>query len=109
MSSVRVSCSQPPASSMAWRRQIPAVPLKFMNRLFQARAGCSTTKWPSMPIAWARVTMDASGFRCPQRAWTRPTSSRSSRTGTVRIRKSRGGTKSASKMAKHSASERRMP
>ena len=46
-----------------------------------------------------RVTIDAAGLRCPHLAWTRPTFSRTSMTGTVRNRKSRGGTKSASKMA----------
>jgi hypothetical protein len=32
MSSVSVSCDQPPASSIAVRRQMPAVPLKLKKR-----------------------------------------------------------------------------
>ena len=38
MSSVSVSCCQPPESSMALRRQMPAVPLKLMNRPERLRA-----------------------------------------------------------------------
>jgi hypothetical protein len=41
MSSVTVSCCQPPASTMAARRQMPAVPLKLKKRPERLRAMCS--------------------------------------------------------------------
>jgi hypothetical protein len=44
MSSVNVSCCQSPASAMAARRQIPAVPLKLKKRPERLRAMCSITK-----------------------------------------------------------------
>jgi hypothetical protein len=44
MSSVTVSCSQPPASAMAARRQMPAVPLKLKKRPERLRAMCSMTE-----------------------------------------------------------------
>ena len=55
MSSVSVSCDQPPASMMVERRQMPAVPLKLKKRPERWRAVCSMTKWPSSIIACSSV------------------------------------------------------
>ena len=47
---------QPPASSMAARRQMPAVPLKLKKQPLRWRAACSMAKWPSSSIACTRVS-----------------------------------------------------
>src|SRR5438445_8201412 len=41
-SDLRVSCCQPPASSITFRRHTPAVPLKLKNAPRRDRAPCST-------------------------------------------------------------------
>ena len=56
MSSVSVSCCQPPASAMAARRQMPAVPLKLKKRPDQLRPACSMMKWPSSISACTSVS-----------------------------------------------------
>ncbi len=41
------------------------MPLKLKKRPERLRAACSTTKWPSKRIDWARVSRELSRFRCP--------------------------------------------
>src|SRR4029077_19867353 len=55
VSSVSVSCCQPPASSIVVRRHRPAVPLKLKNSPVRARPECSSTKCPSSRIASTSV------------------------------------------------------
>ena len=43
---------------IALRRQMPAVPLKLMNRPERLRATCSIMKCPSRNTAWQRVSSD---------------------------------------------------
>ena len=97
MSSVSVSCCQPPAAAMAARRHIPAVPLKLKKRPDQARPACSITKWPSSSSACASVSAEKSRFRCSQRHCTTATLG-STKWCTVRSSMSGLGRKSASKI-----------
>ena len=106
-SSVSVSPSQPPASSMQRRRHTPAVPLKPNTRSPRSRAGCSTAKCASRCRDSSRVKSDSSPFSQLHRPWTSPTPS--SNRGTIRRRKSGSGRKSASKMATHSPRARVSP
>ena len=58
MSSVSVSCCQPPASMIVALRHMPAVPLKLKKRPERLRAMCSMTKCPSSIIDCTRVSIE---------------------------------------------------
>ena len=73
MSSVSVSCCQSPASAMAARRQMPAVPLKLKKRPDQLRPACSMMKCPSSMSASTSVSAEKSRLTCSQRHCTTAT------------------------------------
>ncbi len=93
--------SQPPASSSAARRHIPPVPLNESGRASADSRACSTTMSPSRISACTRSSSERS-FCQLQRACANPTRSPAASAPASRVRKSRGGTLSASSTAIHS-------